>query len=164
MIVVFWGCISLASINLTGQKNMGVTRHYAYIQEFYKMSGKKWMVIQASEAVALIKAKKPVAANADYVEMLTGKNALKAAIRNGDADTSFHDNGKIAEIYVPNDYYIVNNNNQLRRLSFSSTTKLALLNRENTGNRTIDERYKDALFEITIKNNEIVTLTEVYLP
>ena len=57
----------------------------------------------------------------DYVQFLTGQAAIDAAKTAGDAEQDDHGNW-----YVPNDYYIVNDNNQLRTFEVGTSASIKL--------------------------------------
>lgn len=147
-------------------------KQFAYIKQFYKQVNNEWQAIAPKEALAQ-KSKMPIAADVDYVQMLTGKAAVAAAIKRGDADTSFDDKGKILDVSVPNDFYIVNDNTKIRQLTVTPDIVVEML-KENipakkgktppSPAQRLDKVYRDALFELTIKGNIIVKIKEVYLP
>jgi len=108
---------------------------------------------------------------ADYAQMLTGKAAAKAATAHGD------------ESPPPNDYYIVNDNKMLRKLSVKGGIKVTVTsNADGTadpsghtvsfakwasyysapdeGNDTI----RTAPYWLTIKNGVVTAISQQYLP
>lgn len=147
-------------------------KRFAYIKQFYKQVKNEWQPITPKEALAK-KGKMPVVADVDYVQMLSGKAAIAAAIKRGDADTSFDDKGKILDVSVPNDYYIVNNNTKIRQLYIAPYIIIEML-KENTSSpkgivspsatQRLDNVYRGALIELTINRDTIVKIKEVYLP
>lgn len=109
--------------------------------------------------------------NADYIQFLTGHSAIKAAIREGRADTSYID-GKM-HVGVPNDYYILNNNPKLRKLRIDEDCEfefLSWLDRVDIKSvenplSTLKNIYKDAPFILTLNKEEtIIRIEEVFLP
>lgn len=108
---------------------------------------------------------------ADYVQFLVGDSAVSAAIKYGDADT-VQINGKI-EIGVPNDYYIVNSNPRLRKLSINKNCEFDFLlwldrvdiEKVDNSLSSLMKIYKDAPFILTLNNKDtVVRIEEVYLP
>lgn len=64
--------------------------------------------------------------NADYIQYLTGKAAVKAAIKEHQADTFKTEDGKI-HIDVPNDYFIINDNKKIRKLKLDKNCLIDLV-------------------------------------
>ncbi len=107
----------------------------------------------------------------DYVQYLTGDSAIAAAISEDGADTIQLD-GKIS-VGVPNDYYILNNNPELRKLRIDKKCEFDfLLYLDRVDVKGIDNSlsslkkiYKDALFHLTLNKEEtIVRIEEVFIP
>ena len=109
----------------------------------------------------------------DLAYFLTGEAANEAAAERGD------------EVPVPNDYYIVNDNDRLRTLTLADDLELALLD----WNNCCDERFEGDLeafaqaidegmieaeglvyngtfspYWLTVENGEVVRVEEQYLP
>ena len=103
----------------------------------------------------------------DFVQMLTGKTAVEAAKKAGDADTLYNDNGTIKEIIVFDDYYILNSNPQLRKLQLSPTVKFKFSGVPKPLPPTFasfKKIYKDHLFKLFLQNNTVIKIEEEYLP
>lgn len=147
--------ICVSRQQLWGQGETKYQKQFAYVKQFYKQVNSEWQAIAPKEALAQ-KGKMPIAVDVDYVQMLTGKAAIAAAIKRGDTDTSFDDKGKILDVYVPNDYYMVNDNTKIRRLVFSKQAAIIFLRSS--------PNIKESLFELNIKNDTIIRCKEVYLP
>ena len=63
--------------------------------------------------------------DADFVQMLTGKSAIKAAKKAGEAEYDLNKKGDTTW-YVPNDYFVLNENTKVRQLTLSSTAQIYL--------------------------------------
>lgn len=145
---------------------------FAYIKSFYIKNKEQWQTVKPLQ-MNLKQAGNSYSLDADYVQMLTGKAAIIAAQKNGDADSVFNDQGKFIELEVPNDYYIVNNNPKLRRLIISPTVVLKMEKETIPSSspkipvypiQRLNKVYKDGLFELTIIGDTVVEIKEVYLP
>ena len=109
--------------------------------------------------------------NADYIQFLTGQEAINAAISHHQADTFKTDDGKI-QIGVPNDYYIVNDNKKIRRLQIDKNCVFHLeLNPDrfheikDNSLESLTKIYKDSPFILTLNDkNIVVEIKEVFLP
>jgi hypothetical protein len=78
--------------------------------------------------------------------------------------------GKI-HVSVPNDYYIVNDSKQIRRLRLSKKIAFELIINPDrthpiTGNslESFKKIYKDSRFILTIQNNEVIKIKELFVP
>lgn len=109
--------------------------------------------------------------NADYVQYLTGKAALNAAIAKGDVERNFDKNGK-PEWYIPNDFYIVNDNKKTRKLILDKSCTYHLLTSENNlptlANQSFSDfktNFSEKLFKVFFnKNGSVSKIEEVYMP
>ncbi|MGJ7031749.1 hypothetical protein [Niabella hirudinis] len=104
----------------------------------------------------------------DYVTMLTGSRAVKAARLAGEAEFELRTNGDTAW-YVPNDFYIKNRSRKLRTLPVADSSGIQLI-REG-GSRLyksdlaqLKKGYAGKLYRLEIVLGKIVKLTEVYTP
>lgn len=119
-----------------------------YIKDIYAKSGNNYLVI-------------------DYVQMLTGDTALKAAKEDGDT------------MDLEMDYYIRNQSKKLRTFKISSDVVITVKTWPSVGTKTItlsqlknifssnndDTAYmKDVPYWVTVANNRASTITEQYLP
>lgn len=106
---------------------------------------------------------------ADYVQYLTGEKAIEAAKKNGDADV-FMINGR-KEYDIPGDFYIVNENTKIRKLEVSNKVKIELVGLNESINenqiKTFDNLkndFKNRLFLLTIENDKIIEIKEIFTP
>ena len=132
---------------------------YGYIVQAWKKNGNNWQKISFHTVKQHRSKADTIAIDVDYVQMLTGSKARAAAIKNGDADTSFDANGKIIDINVPNDYYILNSNKRLVKIVIAPHVSLSLLHQEGD-----EVPMSDRLFKVYFKNKKIKKIEEVYLP
>lgn len=130
---------------VAGQKQMG------YITKAYTSGSKQYITI-------------------DYIEFYTGKEAItkaladKAGIVEKDEDSG--------QYYIPNDYYIRNNNAQLRTFQLASGCTIKLVNYDNIS-EPIETNFADfikkvkeykRLSTIVIVNNKITSIEEYFVP
>ena len=115
------------------EKNIQVEKNYALVVNMYSENNKDYI-------------------DADYVQYFIGEKAIEEAKKRGDSDKRI-ENGKI--VYsVPNDYYIVNENNKIRKLEVSNDVKLDY----------IKKNYKDQLFLLTIQKGKVIEINEIFIP
>ena len=110
--------------------------------------------------------------DADYVQYLTGDSAIEAAKKKHMADTFTIDG--TTHIDVPNDYFILNENKNIRRLALSKQIVFDLLldldradhkeEIKDNSLKSFKEIYKNNLFLLAINNNEVAKIKEVFLP
>ena len=107
----------------------------------------------------------------DYVDFFNGPNVLEEAKKRHLADTAYDRNGKIQDIFVPDDYFIVNDDKTLRNLYLPVGTPITMDTEiAGTGSKGINtydyfsKHYKNSLFLITVKKNQVVSIKEVFLP
>src|SRR5688572_28709064 len=112
----------------------------------------------------------PAFLKVDYIQYLTGENAIEAAKKAGQADTSKSEDGLI-QIGVLNDYFIVNDSFKIRRLPVSKDCKFELLTwldrvnySTNNSLEGLRKIYEDSPFLVTISNDSIVEIKEVFTP
>ena len=147
--IVHFACQSGSS----DQSDKNNTDQYAYINA----------VIEKDESIII---------DADYVQFLTGDSAIEAAKNAHAADTVIID-GKM-QIDVANDYFILNENNKTRKLELSKQIAFDLLldlDRADSSKVIKDNSftsfkkiYKDNLFLLSITNNKVGKIKEVFLP
>ncbi|WP_300596760.1 hypothetical protein [Niabella sp.] len=104
----------------------------------------------------------------DYVTMLTGSRAVKAAREAGDAEFEDKHNGDTTW-YVPNDFYIENKSRKLRTLPVADSCAIQLIRVGGTRLYKSDlaqlkKGYAGNLYRLEIVLGKIVKLTEVYTP
>ena len=106
--------------------------------------------------------------DADFVQMLTGKDAIKAAKKAGEAEYDINKK-KDTVWYVPNDYFIVNENTKTRKLTISPATQIYLV-KEGTSKLSrstaalLKRSYEGKLFRFSIVKNKVIKITEIYTP
>lgn len=105
---------------------------------------------------------------ADYVQMLTGTAAVAAARKRGEAEYDINAKAD-TNWYVPNDYYIVNENPKIRKLSISTDVKIYLVKAGTAtlGKSNIAELrqfYQGKLFRLASVGGKVVAITEIYTP
>ena len=108
---------------------------------------------------------------ADYVQFFNGPNVLAEAQKRHRADTSFDKDGKVQDIFVPDDYFIVNDDKQLRTLYLPGSTSITM-DSEIAGEKTknintytyFSQHFKNSLFKLMVKNNIVAAVKEVFLP
>ena len=110
---------------------------------------------------------------ADYIQFLTGKAAVEAAKLHHEADTIYDDKGKITDIIVDNDYYILNENKKLRTLAVGKDVTIETVSMSNGPVSIVKTSLKDFIsthgkdsfpFILKFKNNEVSKIIEVYVP
>lgn len=108
---------------------------------------------------------------ADYVQFFNGPNVLEEAKKRHRADTSFDKDGKVQDVFVPDDYFIVNDDKQLRTLYLPGSTSITM-DSEIAGEKTknintyvyFSQHFKNSLFKLMVKNNTVTAVKEVFLP
>lgn len=107
---------------------------------------------------------------ADYVQFFNGPNVVEEAKKRHQADTSYDKKGKIEDIFVPDDYFIVNDDKELRSLYLPVNTPITM-DSEIAGHAKnintypyFSQHFKNSLFVLTEKNNMISAIKEVFLP
>lgn len=108
---------------------------------------------------------------ADYVEYFHGPNVLEEAKKRHRADTAFDRNGKITDIFVPDDYFIVDDDRSLRSLYLAANTPI-IMDTEIAGNKSnkintyayFSKHYETSLFLLRVKGNSVESIKEVFLP
>lgn len=107
--------------------------------------------------------------DADYIQFLMGKEAIEAAKKAGEADTTIGANGQM-EIGITGDYFILNENNKIRRLRLADSCSYRLidwLDREyllKNDLESLKKIYTENPFVLTIENNIVIDIEEVYTP
>ena len=108
---------------------------------------------------------------ADYVEYFHGPDVLEEAKKRHRADTAFDRNGKITDIFVPDDYFIVDDDKSLRSLYLPVGTPITM-DAEIAGSKSKDintyayfsKHYETGLFLLRVKGNTVQSVKEVFLP
>lgn len=129
-----------------------IHQEYAYISNIETQAGNHFVV-------------------ADYVQYLSGKAALKAAIQHGEAEKEINQNGK-TEWTLPNDYYILNDNKKLRTLKLAKNADYILIGSKKDLPRPSKQTFNDLknnfegkLYKISFHQNRIISkVEEIYLP
>ncbi len=111
---------------------------------------------------------KNVTIDADFVQMLAGKEAIKAAKKAGEAEYDLNKKGDTTW-YVPNDYFVLNENKKVRQLTLSATAQIFLV-KEGTSSLAksnaakLKRSFEGKLFTLALINNTVTVITEVYTP
>ena len=106
--------------------------------------------------------------DADFVQMLTGKAAIKAAKKAGEAEYDINKK-KDTVWYVPNDYFIANESTKTRKLTITPATQISVV-KEGTSKLSkataaqLKRSYEGKLYRLSTVNNKVVKLTEIYTP
>jgi len=106
--------------------------------------------------------------DADFVQMLTGKAAIKAAKKAGEAEYDINKK-KDTVWYVPNDYFIANESTKTRKLTITPATQISMV-KEGTSKLSkataaqLKRSYEGKLYRLSTVNNKVVKLTEIYTP
>lgn len=109
---------------------------------------------------------------ADYIAFYTGDKAVQIAKKRGDAATDTQANGKVT-YFVYNDYYIVNDNKQLRSLPVSPAVVIKLVDfntapialRNSSLNELSTLKNRDSYpFIFNISEGVIKSITQQYIP
>ena len=105
---------------------------------------------------------------ADFVQMLTGQNAVKAAKIAGEAEYDINKNGDTAW-YVPNDYFVVNSNSAIRQLRISPTAQIYLITEGGSALfksslSKLKNNFTGKLFRLFLRKNEVIKVEEIFTP
>ena len=105
---------------------------------------------------------------ADFVQMLTGQNAVKAAKIAGEAEYDINKNGDTAW-YVPNDYFVVNSNSAIRQLRISPTAQIYLVKKGGSALfksslSKLKNNFTGKLFRLFLRKNEVIKVEEIFTP
>ena len=129
-------------------------------------------LLKAKQEIVLITAVKTkgkdLIIDADFVQMLTGKAAVDAAKKTKDAEYDINKK-KDTVWYVPNDFFVLNSNPAIRQLQISPAAQIFLVK---TGGSTLvkssmpklKNNFMGKLFRLTLRQNEITKLEEIYTP
>jgi hypothetical protein len=136
---------------------------------------------QTAYILSVLKTNEGLFLEADYMEFLMGDKAFEAAKKHHDLDTSYDGDGKM-HVGILNDYYILNENTRTRRLRLYDKIVIEVFHwAEDTYYHTrisadsmyrmykryageFPERYTGTPFSLTLRNGEIVKITEIYVP
>ena len=106
--------------------------------------------------------------DADFVQMLTGKTAIKAAKKSGEAEYDINAKGDTSW-YVPNDYYILNSNKKIRKLLLAPSVNIYLV--KDGGSKVtksilpvLRKNYAGKIFKLLIEESKVVRIEEIYIP
>ena len=105
---------------------------------------------------------------ADFVQMLTRQNAVRAAKRAGEAEYDINKNGDTAW-YVPNDYFVVNSNSAIRQLRISPTAQIYLIKAGGSALfksslSKLKNNFTGKLFRLFLRKNEVIKVEEIFTP
>jgi hypothetical protein len=107
--------------------------------------------------------------HADYIRRLDGERAIEEAKKRGDADTNMID-GKMV-IGVVNDYYTINDNPKVRKLPLDAAAKFELVvNPDRYEGKVTNSLqglkliYEDTPFIVTLKNESVIRIVEIFVP
>ncbi len=111
---------------------------------------------------------KEIIIDADFVQMLTGKAAIKAAKKTGEAEYDINKK-KDTIWYVPNDYFVLNSNNTIRQLKLLPTVAIYLVKEggsviAKSNIAILKKSFKGRLFRLSIFNNKVIKIVEIYTP
>ncbi len=106
--------------------------------------------------------------HADFVKMLTGNAAVKAAKKNGEADYDVSDKGDTSW-YVVNDYYVLNGSTKTKKLVLSPAAQIYLVKPgtslvAKSKATVLKQSFEGRLFKLEILNNQVIKITEIYTP
>lgn len=129
-------------------ENKAIETKYCFVRKLIEKDGKNYLI-------------------ADYVQFLTGEEALKKAIQNKDTDFELNEKGDTIHS-VPNDYYVSNVNPKLRTLELVSNVSIELWN-EGVHNKVTINEFKKHLSEepliiLKIQNGMVKEMSEQYVP
>jgi hypothetical protein len=104
--------------------------------------------------------------DADYVQYFIGDKAIDMAKKNGDADSHIVNGIKVYSI--PGDFYIVNQNNKIRKLEVSDNVKIDLTSSDDSKSENdlnnLKNNFKDKLFVLSINNDKVIEIQEIFTP
>ena len=132
----------------------------------------KGTLSKAKQEIALITAVtaqgKNIIITADFVQMLTGKAAVDAAKKAGEAEYDISKK-KDTVWYVHNDFFVLNSNPAIRQLQISPATQIFLIKTEGSAlvkssMPKLENNFMGKLFRLTFRQNEIIKLEEIYTP
>jgi tetratricopeptide (TPR) repeat protein len=142
-----------AKLNLTVKAKAVVKENITgFIEKVFEKDGKRYFII-------------------DKVEFLTGEAAVKAAIKDGNADYDY----ETGQYYVPNDYYIVNNNPLIRTYEISRSASINIYSSLTYDYALTSVSYSEfmdnvnsmgygMLCNIYIENDVVVKVEQQYVP
>ena len=123
---------------------------------------------QTTLITAINQGPKHITIDADFVQMLTGKAAVAAAKKNGEAEFDINAKGDTSW-YVSNDYYILNVNKKTRKLALAANANIYLVKEGSSkitksALQTLKRSYEGKLFKILIKQKTVIKIEEIYTP
>jgi hypothetical protein len=106
--------------------------------------------------------------DADFVQMLTGKAAIKAAKKEGYAEYDLNKKGDTTW-YVPDDYWVSNENTKVRQLTLSANAQIFLIKEGSSSlaksnAAKLKKSFKGKMYSLTIINNIVTVISEYYTP
>jgi hypothetical protein len=129
------------------EKNVQINKSHAFIMKIYKENNKNYI-------------------DADYVQYFIGDKAIDMAKKNGDADSHIVNGIKVYSI--PGDFYIVNQNNKIRKLEVSDNVKIDLTSSDDSKSENdlnnLKNNFKDKLFVLSINNDKVIEIQEIFTP
>lgn len=106
--------------------------------------------------------------DADFVQMLTGKAAIAAAKKSGEAEYDLNEKGDTSW-YIPNDYYIRNTNTKNRKLTLTPKAGIFLIEKgsskvSKSTLQVLKKNYKGKLFKLTFTGWTVTKIEELFIP
>ncbi|MFM2229507.1 MAG: hypothetical protein RL607_765 [Bacteroidota bacterium] len=149
-ILSIWSIIFISFSGCVKEKNIQLNKSYALILNIYNEKGRHYV-------------------DADYVQYYVGDDAVREAKKRGEADSHVVNGETIYS--VPDDIYIVNENNKIRKMEVSNKVKIELVGINESKNEkqsiTFDDLkndFKEKLFLLTIENEKIIEIKEIFTP
>lgn len=154
MITIFWGVVPLGLL-LTEVTTAQTTTVPDTKQEI--------AIITSVKTIG-----KEMSIDANFVQMLTGKAAIKAAKKAGDAEYDINAKGDTAW-YVFNDYYISNSSNITRKFTLAPNTLIYLVKEGSsilmkTNTQKLKQGFEGKLFRLTFIATKLMRIEEIYTP
>ena len=107
----------------------------------------------------------------DRVDFFSGPNVVEEAKNRHLADTAYDKSGKITDIFVPNDYFIVNDDKTVRNFHLPASSPITM-DTEIAGTKSnkinsydyFSKHYQNSLFLLKVNNKQVESIREVFLP
>lgn len=145
-ILSIWCIFFISFCGFIKENNIQLNKSYALILNIYNENEKDYVDV-------------------DYVQYYAGDKAIKEARKRGQADSHIVNGETVYS--VPDDIYIVNENIKIRRLEVSKKVKIELgfTNDSNARKKLVPiDDFKDKLFLLTIENEKIIRIKEIFTP
>ena len=149
-ILIIWWIVIISFSGYVKEKKIQTNKSYALILNIYNEKGKNYV-------------------DADFVQYYVGDNAIKEAKKRGNADSHVVNGETLYS--VPNDIYIVNENTKIRKLEVSNKVKIEMVGLKESINENqtipfddLKNDFKDRLFLLTIENEKIIEIKEIFTP